>query len=134
MPGIGAIGTYSIGGVLILDEYIGKYFSEYSHVYPFQLEKIEREKREALKREKTDLERIDSVIKENERLQALAAESKLIAKEQRAIELAQKEQEYLLEINRLLTVRAELIRRIRKNEQFIIAVVLMKKRRLRVLH
>lgn len=108
--------------------------SDYSYVYPFQLEKIEREKRESLKKQKTDLERIDSVLKETERLKNLAAESKAIAKEQRAIELAKKEQEYLLEINRLLTVRAELIRRIQKNQQIVIAIVMMRKRRLRVLH
>jgi hypothetical protein len=107
---------------------------EYTYLYPFQIEKIEKAKRENLKKQKTDLDRLDSVLAETERLKNIAAESKLLAKEKRARELAAKEQEYLQEINRLLMVRDELVRRIKKNEQLIIAMVLMKKRRLRVLH
>lgn len=106
----------------------------YSQFYPFQLEKVEKEKKAALKRQKSDLDRIDSVLAENRRLMAMAAENKLLAKEVRALELAAKEQEYLEEINRLLMVRAGLVLKMRRNEQFIIAIVLMKKRRLRVLH
>jgi hypothetical protein len=106
----------------------------YSQFYPFQLEQVEKEKRAALKKQKSDLDRLDSVLAETRRLAAIAAENKLLAKEKRALELAAKEQEYLEEINRLLMVRVELVLKMRRNQQFIIALVLMKKRRLRVLH
>lgn len=106
----------------------------YSYIYPFQVEKVEKQKRDLVKKQKTELQKLDSVLAETNRLMGLAAESKALAKEKRALELAAKEQEYLQEINRLLMVRDELMRRIKKNEQLIIAMVLMKKRRLRVLH
>lgn len=104
----------------------------FSYVTPQQRLRIEEEKRAKVKKDKTDLERVESVLRENYRKKAIAGQNKLIAKEKRAQELAALELEYLTEINRLLAVRAELMRRIRENEAIIMVLVIMRKRRLRV--
>lgn len=103
----------------------------FAYLTPQQRLRIEEEKRAKLKRDKTDLERLDSVLRENYRKKALAGQNKLIAKAERAIELAALEQEYLLEINRLLAVRAELMRQMKRTEAIIMVLVIMRKRRLR---
>jgi hypothetical protein len=101
------------------------------HVRPYDRYK-EQEYQERIKREKTELERLDSVLAENRRKAELAARNKQIAaSERRAIALARAEAEYLAEINRLLMVRADLIRRIREDEA-ILVIMMMKRRRLRV--
>lgn len=100
---------------------------------PLQRDRIESQKRAQVKKAKSEIEKLDSVLRENERRAAVAAQNKVIATStERAIELAALERQYLEEINRLLMVRVELVRRIREAEQVIIAIVVMRKRRLRL--
>jgi hypothetical protein len=81
---------------------------------------------------KTDLNRIDSVIKETEKKKALAAQSALLARQResirRAIELEAAETEFLNEINRLLMVRAELVKRVRAEEETLLILMVAKRR------
>jgi hypothetical protein len=82
-----------------------------------------------IKKVKTELQKVDSVLEEYERRKALAAENKLLAEAKRAAELAQQELYLITEINRLRMVRAELMQRIQE-EEFIL-LLMMGKRRLR---
>lgn len=103
----------------------------YIYVTPHQKHR-EEEQKEKIKKSKTELEKLESVLKETERKKALAAESKRLAEQRntlnRAIELEALEQEYLNEINRLLMVRAEMMRRIRSEEEFLILLIVARKR------
>ena len=107
-----------------------------THIPHYQRYVNEESQREKIKKEKTDLERLESVLREAERKKDLAAESKKLAEQtnkiKRSIELENLEREYLEEINRLLMVRAELIRRIKEEEVLLIILIAMKRRRLRV--
>lgn len=89
-----------------------------------------------VKKVKTDLERLDSVLGETERKKALAAQSAALARQKeslkRAIELEALEAEFLKEINRLLMVRAALIRRVKEEEGILIIMIMARKRRLRL--
>lgn len=130
-------GAFQIPGFQISQVNVtGKPQAAYTYVHPFQLHRIEEEKRAKLRKEKSDLDKLESVVAENRRRAELIEQSRLLAirnrSKARAIELAQMEQDYLLEITRLLMVKAELMRRIQQTEQVIIAVVVMKKRRLRI--
>lgn len=104
----------------------------YTYITPYQHLKLEDEKREKIKKAKTDIDRLESVLKETERQKALAAESAKAARAKkalkRAIELEAAETEYLNEINRLLMVRAELVRRIRSDEEFLVIMIMSRKR------
>lgn len=99
-------------------------------------ERQQERQREKIRREKTELERLESVLRENERKRALAEQSRLAAKEakklKRAIELEKLEREYLNEINRLLMVRAGILRRIKASEEALIIMIIARKRRLRI--
>jgi len=100
------------------------------YVTPYDRYK-EEEYQKRINREKSEVQKIDSVIDENKRKAELAAKNRLLAAERRAAQLAILEQEYLNEINRLLVVRAELMRRIKEDEAILIILMVMKKRRLR---
>lgn len=104
---------------------------DYSYVTPNQ--KHEHEQREKIKRQKSELEKLESVLKETQRKKEVAAKNKLLAAEEtKAAKRLQKiELELLEEINRLLILRAELIQRIREEEGVLIVLLMMKKRRLR---
>lgn len=90
---------------------------------------------EKVKRARTDLDRINNVIKETERKKALAERSRKIAAENRAIkralELEEKERELIQELSRLLTIRLELIHKLRAEEELLILMIVAKKRRLK---
>lgn len=101
------------------------------YIHPHVKYKDEEVKREQIRREKSELEKLESVLRETERKKQLAAQNQMLATERRAAALARLEAEYLAEINRLLVVRAELIRRIREDEAILI-IMIMKRRRLRV--
>lgn len=107
----------------------------YTYVAPYQLRRQEDKSREILKKHKTDLDRVNSVIAENERKKNLATESKLQAEQRkkvtRAIELAELESEYLNEIARLIIVRDGIVRRIKKEEELLTIMIVAKKHRLR---
>lgn len=99
---------------------------------PYHKYKDEEQKREQIRRDKTELERLEAVLAENERKKLLAAQSLAEAKAAKAKErLARLEREYIDEINRLLMVRASLMRRIRENEGLLIVMLAMRRRRLR---
>lgn len=100
----------------------------YHHHHPYE------ELKEKVRKERSALQKLESVLKETERKKELAAKNKIIAKQnkskQATIRLAALENEYLQEIIRLLAVRAELIQRIKEDEA-ILVIMMMKRRRLR---
>lgn len=100
----------------------------YSYNTPYKKYAAEEVQREKIAQEKSELEKLESVLKEAERKKELAAQNRLIASERRAIELAALELEYLNEINRLLGVRIELVRRIKESEAILIILMVRRKR------
>lgn len=99
---------------------------------PYHKYREEERKREQIRKDKSELEKLQSVLQENERKKALAAQSLIEAKAKKDKErLARLEQEYLDEINRLLAVRAMLLQRMKKNQGALIVFMAMKRRRLR---
>jgi len=117
--------AYQIAIGTVAEETVG----DDSYVY------LPSQQQEKIKRKKNDLDRLESVLAETERKKALATESKKLANEtnklKRALELESLEREYLNEINRLFMVRADLIRRIRSDEELLVIMILARKRRLR---
>jgi len=101
-------------------------------VTPYQLLQQQEYREKLIRKEKTELEKLESVLAENRRKAELAARNKQIATERRAKALAKAEAEYLAEINRLLMVRAELMQRIKENESILVILMIMRRRRLRV--
>lgn len=101
-----------------------------SYVPSYQMAATESEKQ--LKRQKSELEKLQSVLAENERRKQLAAESKAKADAANAQRLAALELEYELEINRLLAIRTDLLARIRENEEAIVMMAIAKRKRLRI--
>ena len=113
--------------------YVGD--GRYTYVNPYQKYRSEEHQREKVRKEKSDLERLNSVLEENRRKAALAAESKKIALDKKnKARLKKLEQEYQDEIARLLMVRAELIRRVRQSEELLICMMAMKRKRLRTIN
>ena len=104
----------------------------YFYQTPYQKHREEIELQEKVKREKTELEKLESVIAENKRKAELAAQNRLKAQARQAANLARLEAEFLAEINRLSMVRAALIKSIKENEAILILLIVMKRRRLRV--
>lgn len=88
-----------------------------------------------LEKAKDDLYRLDNVISDIENKKALAEESAKAARERqslkRAIQLEAAINDYLNEINRLLVVRGELVKRVRAEEEMML-IAIMSKRRLRL--
>lgn len=119
--------AFQTNGNIANDNLLGG--KDYSYFTPYQ------KQREKIRKERTELQKLDSVLKETERKKQLAALSLQTAKEQKkkqaAIRLLKLENDLLEEINRLLAVRAELMRRIREDEA-ILVIMMMKRRRLRV--
>lgn len=103
---------------------------KYTYQTPYQRYKIELE--EKIRKEKTDLQKLDSVLEENRRKAAILEKSKADAVEANVLErLAKLELEYLQEINRLTQVRAMLLLRIRQNEEALIVLLTQMRRRKR---
>lgn len=117
-----------VGGTDVVQPTPGDSRQHDVYITPYQAVKLRQEK---LRKEKTELEKLDSVLKNIEKKKAVVSESKLLAKKKRALELEQKENEYLQEINRLLVVRSDLMRRINEDEGLLILLMAMKRRRLR---
>jgi len=87
-------------------------------------------RQEKLKKQKTELQKLDSVLAENQRKAAILEKSKADAKEAAVIaRLAKLELEYLNEINRLMQVRAVLLQQIKRNEEAMILLLMLKRRR-----
>lgn len=108
---------------------------KYTYATPYQILQSPQAQRDKIKAVKTDLARVDSVLEETTRKKLLAEESRKLAKQRnalkRSIELEALEREYLNEINRLLMVRADLIRRIRADEEILVVMIMARKRRFR---
>ncbi len=105
------------------------------YIYATQYQLLQSRQHEKIKAVKTDLSRVDSVLEETKRKKLLIEESGKLAKQRnalkRSIELEALEKEYLTEINRLLMVRAGLIRRIRAEEEALIVMIVARNRKLR---
>ncbi len=98
----------------------------WSYVHPH----VERDNlREKLRREKSELEKVNSVLAEFERKKQLAAQNKLLAQAKAAERLAKLELEYENEINRLLQVRVLLLQRIKQDEEALFLMMMLKRRR-----
>lgn len=101
---------------------------------PYQYHSPYKKLEEKIRKEKTELAKVQSVIDEYTRKKELAAKNRVIAielnKKKAGLRLANLENEFLNEINRLLAVRAELMRRVRESEATLF--ILMKRRRLRI--
>lgn len=101
---------------------------------PYGYRSPHKQLREKIRQEKSELQKVESVLKETTRKHQITAKNKLVAeqleKKKRALKLATLENEYLQEIKRLLAVRAELMRRVREDEAILI-ILMMKRRRLR---
>jgi DNA polymerase III delta prime subunit len=85
--------------------------------------------REKIRREKSELQKLDSVIVENQRRAELAKKAKEAAKQKRALELAIQENQFLEEINRLMQVRALLLQRIKQDEEALFLMMMLRRRR-----
>jgi hypothetical protein len=84
-----------------------------------------------VKKAKTELQKLDSVLLEYERRKTLAAESLRLAEESQIQRLLTLQNELLAEISRLLMVKAELMARVRRGEEQLILMIAMRRRRLR---
>ena len=95
------------------------------------LRRAEEKYKKKLKKEKSELEKVNSVISLYEKQKVEAAKQKVLANKKLAAEAKRKELELLNEINRLLQVRAMLLRNIRQNEEALIIILISLRRRLR---
>ena len=92
----------------------------------------EIEHRKQIATQKTELQKVVSVISEYERQRALAEESLKIAGEKAQARLLKAQNELIAEINRLLMVKAELMARIRREEEQLILIAALRRRRFRI--
>lgn len=102
---------------------------DFSYVTAYQ--KHEKDQREKIRKEKFELQKVESVLQETERKKDLVARNRQSANKAATLRLLKLENEYLEEINRLLAVRAELMKRIAEDETILI-ILMMKRRKLRV--
>jgi len=103
--------------------------------YTYQHENLRREEeryQKKLARQKTELEKVDSVLAEYEKQKAIAARNKVLANKKLAAENLRRELEYAQEISRLTQVRAMLLQQIKQNEEALILILMFARRRLRV--
>lgn len=84
-----------------------------------------------VKKAKTELQKVDSVLLEYERRRALAEESLRLAEESETQRLLKLQNELITEITRLLMVKADLMARVRRGEEQLILMIAMRRRRLR---
>lgn len=111
--------AYQIGSA-VNDNNVGGW--SYTHPY------IEAQN-ERIRKEKSELQKLESVIAENQRKADLAAKSRAEAKQAAALRLARLENEYLEEISRLMQVKSLLLQRIRRNEEELLMLLMLKRRR-----
>ena len=104
---------------------------QFSYHTPYATER-EKKYNEKIRKDKTELQKLDSAVKEFERQKALATKNKVLANKKLAAENLRLEIELANEINRLEQVRVLLMQRIRQNEDALIVLLMMKRRRLRV--
>ncbi len=88
-------------------------------------------KKQEIKKNKTELQKVQSVISEYERRRALAEESLRIADESEHQRLLSIQNELIEEINRLLIVKAEMMARLKRSEEQLILMMAMRRKRFR---
>jgi hypothetical protein len=120
---------YLSGNAPVTVEDIGGIPSSYSY-FP-QYHKQEEKQKSEIRKSKTDLQKIDSVLVEYERRKALADESLLLAEESENQRLLTLQNQLIAEISRLLMVKAELMARVRRGEEQLILMIAMRRKRLR---
>lgn len=102
---------------------------------PYGYHSPHKKLQESIAKQKSELQKVGSVLKEVERKRLVAEQSRIAAEQTKKIaatkRLLQAEQDLFEEINRLLAVRAGIIQRIREDEAILI-ILMMKRRRLRV--
>ena len=102
---------------------------KYTYIPKYQLDEIEQRKRIA--QAKTEAQKLESVLKEYERRRALAEESIALANAKEQVRLLKLQNELISEINRLLMVKAEMMARIKREEEQLILMMVMQRRRFR---
>ena len=115
------------GGVIIAES--GGLPKAYSYFPEYHAQ--EAKQKLEIKKSKTELQKLDSVLSEYERRQALAAESLRLAEESETQRLLTLQNELITEITRLLMVKAELMARVKRGEEQLILMIAMRRRRLR---
>ncbi len=86
-----------------------------------------------VKREKSELQKLESVLSEYQRREALALESLMLAEESERSRLLEIQNNLLSEINRLLMVKAEMMARVKRSEEMLILMIAMRRKRLRAI-
>lgn len=84
-----------------------------------------------IRRDKTELQKVVSVISEYQRKEAIVAESTKLASQKERARLLKLQNELITEINRLLMVKAEMMARIKRQEEHLILMVALKRKRFR---
>lgn len=93
----------------------------------------EEEQKTKIKKTKTEVQKLQSVLSEYERRRVLAEESLAIAEESERNRLLKAQNELITEINRLLMVKAELMARLKREEELLV-IMMIARRRLRAFH
>jgi len=82
-----------------------------------------------IKKQKTELQKVDSVLAEFERKQTVAAQSlALTVNVNRQAQLLAIQNDLINEINRLLVVKAEMMARVRRDEEMLILMAFSRRR------
>jgi len=115
-------GSAPIPVVVVESGGLPKIFSYFPEYHAKQVE---------VKKAKTELQKVDSVLLEYERRRALAEESLRLAEESETQRLLKLQNELITEITRLLMVKADLMVRVRRGEEQLILMIAMRRRRLR---
>lgn len=103
--------------------------STYSY-HPEYQQAVQQQK---IKREKTELQKLESVLSEYQRRESLAAESLRIAEESERNRLIEIQNNLISEINRLLMVKAEMMARVKRSEEELLLMVALRRKRLRAI-
>ena len=99
--------------------------------YIYQPNYRQEEKKRQIKKTKTEIEKVSSVIGEYERKRALAEKSLSVARETERNRLLSVQNELIAEINRLLMVKAELMARKKRQEEELIIMMIASRRKFR---
>jgi hypothetical protein len=99
--------------------------------YVYQPNYREEQQKKQIKKTKSEIEKLDSVLSEYQRRQLLAEESLSIAQEKERLRLLKAQNELIEEINRLLMVKAELMARKKREEQALVILMIASRRKLR---
>ena len=99
--------------------------------YVYQPNYRDEQQKKQIKKTKSEIEKLDSVLSEYQRRQLLAEESLSIAQEKERLRLLKAQNELIEEINRLLMVKADLVARKKREEQALVILMIASRRKLR---